>query len=290
MGIYFIVNPVAGSGRAKAFIKEVEPDLIKKGITYKIAYTNYPGHAIELAAQVNSSIYSKVVSVGGDGTLNEVLNGLELKKMTLGIIPAGTGNDLIKSLNIPKDEYQALEVVLEGRKMSIDIGTINHKRFINVSGVGLDVEVLRETIQLKKVFKGKASYILGVLKALVNFKSRTIELMIDGDYHREEIMLCAIGNGQYIGGGMKITPKADLEDGLLDICMVRRMPKLKLLVLFPKVFSGSHLGIPGVKYLRGKKVSIISPQNIWVNGDGELLQETTPTFTILEKSLNILVS
>src|SRR5690554_3996527 len=102
--------------------------------------------------------------------------------------------------------------------------------------------------------------------------------MIDHASYKTDIMLCGIGYRQYIGGGMKITPKAELEDGLLDICMVRRMPKLKLLVLFPKVFSGSHLGLPGVMYFRGKKVSIISPERIWVNGDGELIQETTPTF------------
>lgn len=290
MGIFFIVNPIAGKGRAKDFIREAEPKLIARGIPFKIAYTEGPGHATALAGQVDYHLYSKVISVGGDGTLNEVVNGLDLEKGTLGIIPAGSGNDLIKSLDIPKDEHKALEVVLSGREKRIDLGYINQRRFINVTGIGLDVEVLRETHGLRKMFRGKIAYILGVFKALIHFKSIHVELEIDNQAYQKDIMLCAIGNGRYIGGGMKILPEAKLDDGRMDICLVRKMPKLKLLFLFPKVFSGSHLDLPEVTFLRGKSLRIRSPQETWMNLDGELIQEYEPALRIADQALKILVS
>src|SRR5690554_422335 len=122
MGVYFIVNPIAGGGRAKEFIKKAEPILRAKGLPFTIGYTQYPRHAEELARQVDYNTYSKVVSVGGDGTLNEVINGLDLERGVLGVIPAGSGNDLIKSLDVPEDPFQALEVVLAGREQRIDLG------------------------------------------------------------------------------------------------------------------------------------------------------------------------
>lgn len=290
MGVYFIVNPIAGGGRAKEFIKKAEPILRAKGLPFTIGYTQYPRHAEELARQVDYNTYSKVVSVGGDGTLNEVINGLDLERGVLGVIPAGSGNDLIKSLDVPEDPFQALEGVLAGREQRIDLGYVNQKRFINVAGIGLDVEVLLETERLRKVIKGKIAYILGVFKALINFKGNEVELVIDNRVFRENLMLCAIGNGQFIGGGMRILPDADLEDGLLDVCLVKKMPKLRLLYFFPRVFKGAHIGLPEVVLVRGSQVTIKKPDQPLINVDGEILQGTTPTFRLDHRALRILVS
>jgi YegS/Rv2252/BmrU family lipid kinase len=289
MGIYFIVNPIAGKGRTRVFAKEIERQLNKRNVKYKIMYTEYPGHAINLASEVNEEEFSKVVSVGGDGTLNEILNGLNLKKMSLGIIPAGTGNDFIKCVGIPTDEIEALEVVLNGVEKTIDLGLINDKRFINVAGFGLDVEVLRETIKFKRIIKGKLAYVLGVVKALITFKSLKFQILIDGVEYSQEAMICAIGNGQYFGGGMKILPTAELDDGLFDICIVKKMAKIKLLYHFPKVFKGTHKELPWISYLRGKNIKLLTKESISINSDGEISQKDFPEFKILNKSIKIIV-
>lgn len=289
MGIYFIVNPIAGKGRTRVFAKEIERYLKERNVKHEIMYTKYPGHAIDIAAEVNEEEFSKVVSVGGDGTLNEILNGLNLKKMSLGIIPAGTGNDFIKCAGIPSDAMEALEVVLNGVEKSIDIGLINEKRFINVAGFGLDVEVLRETIKFKRVIKGKLAYVLGVVKALITFKPIEFQILIDGVEYNEEAMICAIGNGQYFGGGMKILPSAELDDGLFDICILKKMAKIKLLYHLPKVFKGTHMELPWICYLRGKNIKLLTKEPVSINSDGEISQKNFPEFNILKKRIRIIV-
>ncbi|HHT50698.1 MAG TPA: diacylglycerol kinase family lipid kinase [Eubacteriaceae bacterium] len=289
MGIYFIVNPIAGKGQTARLAQEFERILQERGIKYKIVFTEYPGHAAKLAAEIDDKEFSKVVSVGGDGTLNEILNGLNIEKFSLGIIPAGTGNDLIKSVDIPSNVMVAFEVVLSGEKRSIDIGYIQNKRFINVAGFGFDVEVLRETEKLKKIVKGKVAYVLGVIKAIISFKPVKLHISIDGIEYKREAMVCAIGNGQYFGGGMKILPKAELDDGLYDICIIKKLPKPVLLYHFPKVFKGTHLEIPWVEYLKGKNVKILTQEPVLVNFDGEVSQQEVPDFNIIKNGLNILV-
>ena len=288
MGIYLIVNPIAGKGQTPQLAQEFENILIDRQVKYKIVFTEYPGHAVKLAEAVDEREYSKVVSVGGDGTLNEILNGLAYDKFILGIIPAGTGNDLIKSVGIPSNVMEAFELVLNGGKKSIDMGYIQGKRFINVAGFGFDVEVLRETERFKKIVKGQFAYILGVLKALISFKPIKLHISIDGVEYNREAMICAIGNGQYFGGGMRILPNAQLDDGLYDICIIKKLPKLALLYHFPKVFKGTHLGIPWVEYLRGENVKILTKEPVLVNFDGEVSQQQSPDFNILKNKLNII--
>lgn len=289
MGIYFIVNPIAGHGKAMAVTKKIEKELTERKIKHQIVYSEYPGHSVELAAGVNEKEFSKVVSIGGDGTLNEILNGLNLKTMSLGIVPAGTGNDLVRCTGIPSDEEQALEVILNGVEKSIDIGVINNQRFINVAGFGLDVEVLRETMKFKKIIKGELAYALGLVKALLKFKPIKLHVLVDGVEYHQEAMICAIGNGQYFGGGMRILPSAELDDGLFDICIIKKKPKIQLLYHFPKIFKGTHIKLTWVDYIKGKNVKVLTEQGVFINTDGEISQKNLPEFSILEKSLRIIV-
>ncbi|MCR1899261.1 diacylglycerol kinase family lipid kinase [Irregularibacter muris] len=290
MKVYFIVNPIAGKGKGKEFMEQAIHFMRDRNVQWEIAYTQYPGHAIELASQVDDNLYSKVVSVGGDGTIYEIINGLKDKSISLGIIPAGTGNDLARSVHIPLDKQEALRVIFDGNEKQMDIGNMEEHRFVNVAGVGLDVEVLRCTEFFKKFVKGSIAYVLGLLKALFTFKAIELNISIDGVMHHEEVMLCAIANGQYYGGGMKIAPTADVGDGYFDIYLITKLSKLKLLFLFPRVFKGSHIDLPWVKTFRGKKVTITSKEEIWVNADGEISKKHSPTFEIIEKGLKVSVA
>lgn len=289
MGIFFVVNPVAGKGKVEIFIEEIENVMRDKKIKYKIAYTQYPGHAIEIASKVDPIVYHKIISVGGDGTIYEVINGIKDTSLIFGILPTGTGNDLARTIGIPMDKREALDIILNEHTKLIDIGKFNGNFFINVAGVGLDVEVLKATNDFKKYIKGPIAYVLGLIKALRTFKAINLHMTIDGETYSKEVMVCAIGNGKYYGGGMKIVPTAQLEDGYFDICIIKKMSKLRLLSVFPRVFKGTHIELPWVELKKGKKVKIFTEKEILVNTDGEISKKTSPCFEVLEGRLNILV-
>lgn len=288
---YFIVNPIAGKGITKAFANYVGKELKSRNIEHRIEYTQYSGHAKELAEYALKSGYPTIVSVGGDGTLYEVINGIGgSKKCSIGIIPLGTGNDFARTLGLPEDSNDALEKILEGKVSLIDIGKYSNKYFLNIAGVGIDVEVLRETLKMKKIFKGRISYFLGVIKALISFKPIKCQIKIDDNILEKEIVLCAIGNGKYFGGGMKILPESVIDDGYLNICIVDKIPKIKFLWFFPKVYKGKHMSIKEVTMHKGKKVSII-PQDtsIWINVDGEIFEYDNPIFEIVNKGVQFII-
>jgi len=231
-----------------------------------------------------------IVSVGGDGTLFETINGMANKKVNLGIIAGGTGNDFIRSVEIPTDIYEALEIIKNGKIKDIDLGMVNGKYFINVVSFGIDGEIVRITDKIKKYIKGSAAYLSATLKSLVVYKAKSMLIEIDGVKYHREAYLVAVGNGKYFGGGMKVLPNAEIDDELLDICIVKKMSKVKLIALFPSIFSGKHISIKGVEYFKGKKVSIKSIKDkIIVNADGNLIGPSPAKIEILNKKIKLLV-
>ncbi|ABR50853.1 diacylglycerol kinase, catalytic region [Alkaliphilus metalliredigens QYMF] len=284
----FIVNPVSGKNKGKKVMVLVEEVLKKKNVDYQLYVTNKPGEAQFLASQASREKYDVIVAIGGDGTIHEVLNGMIHSKKKLGIIPAGTGNDLAKSLNYPTNVEQALETVLNGHTRKIDIGRINGNYFINFASIGLDALIAEEANKMKKLYSSRYTYVLAVLKGIIVFKSPTIKVLIDGKEQKREIMLLAICNGAYYGGGMKIAPTADVADGYLDVCLIRKMSKLKLLFLFPTIFTGNHVKYKEVEFYRGKKVEVSSQSKFKFNADGEVKDHLPTTVEIIEKGIEII--
>ena len=180
--------------------------------------TEYPGHAQKLAKNAVGKGFSGIVSVGGDGTLLEVAESLRDTDEVLGVIPAGTGNDFRYSIGVPKDPVEALDVVFAGHKQQVDIGLINdEKAFLNVTGTGFDVDVLRNTNRVRRFLTGGAAYYLGIVMSIIGYKNATLDITANGKTIRRTVLLTAVANGRRFGGGLQICPQASATDGQFNV-------------------------------------------------------------------------
>lgn len=270
--ILFIINPIAGKGKAEETIPLIENMMKENHLEYKIILTTKPGDATKIASEMVDN-YPIVIAVGGDGTVNEVARGLIRKKIgILGIIPSGTGNDMSKSLGISLNSKEALESIIKGKNKKMDIGLVNDNLFLNIASIGFDAEVVKNVEGIKKKVKGKASYVLGVLVTLFSFKKQEMILEMDGEVFKRNMVLLAVGNGGYYGGGMNILPMADISDGYFNICLVKNISNLNMLFLFPSIFKGKHLKYTKyVEIFKARSVIVKNKENRIINLDGELI-------------------
>ena len=286
--LLFIINPIAGGGRAKKLTSLIEEKMNENNIDFSIVQTTKPKDAILIVEQSSNHT---IIAVGGDGTVNEVAKGIIKRGYgNLGIIPGGTGNDMCKSLGLSMDPIEAIETVIKGKTKKMDIGMANGKCFLNVASVGFDAEVVRNTDKLKSKVKGKVAYILGVLITLFKYRMQETELEIDNVSYKRNMLLLAVGNGQYYGGGMKILPDAKIDDGYLHLCLVKDINNFKLLFLFPSIFKGKHIYLTKyVEIFKAKKVWIKSKGDFYLNVDGDLVHtDNEAHFEISNKKLDII--
>ena len=283
----FIVNPTAGAGLALETEQLLRDALKDRGIEARFVRTEHPGHATRLARQAADEGAETVVSVGGDGTGLEIAQGLAGTGAALGIIPAGTGNDLIKTLGIPKKPLEALEHMLSHPARPMDMGTINGKPFLNVCGTGFDVAVLDQTERYKKRFHGLLPYMLGLIRAI--FGNKPIQVTIErenGETKTESILICTIANGRYIGGGIPVCPAADPGDGMLDLMTVDSVPRRQIPFYLPGLMRGKILGFKITHHELCKRVRIASP-GMRVQIDGEIVSMDEAVFEVRPGALRV---
>ncbi len=268
----FLVNPVAGGGKALSYTPMIEKAMTASKLDYKVLNTNHRGDATSLV--VSNPDFDVVVAVGGDGTVNETARGiLERGNGILGIIPGGTGNDMSRALGISEDPEESIDTLLKGSVKEVDIGTVDGRYFFNVASLGLDTEVVRHTEKIRKVIKGKIAYILGVITALVVYRSRETKIDVDGLVINRKTALVAVGNGSYYGGGMMILPMSKVDDGKLDICVVKNVSNLRILSLFPTIFKGKHVKYTKyVEFHKADRVAVTVASQCYLNVDGELFK------------------
>lgn len=268
----FIINPKAGKGKAVTFIKEIK-EYFKDKEDYFIETTEREGHATSLVREYVDRNDYRVYSIGGDGTLNEVLNGIIGSNSSLAVIPAGTGNDFIKSIMEGGNNKDILRRTIEGTEEFIDLGKINKKYFINISSVGFDAAVTQNARYLKRkpFVSGKLAYLFSIFLTMYKFKGIDVDIIIDGVTIKRKILLIAIANGKYYGGGMKVAPDAKVTDGLLDICIVNNMSMWRVFRLFPKLIIGRHGDIEEVEFLKCESILIKGKESFPINMDGEIL-------------------
>lgn len=289
MKICFIVNPTAGKGKGKKTAQKLQEYIKDLQVSYEIRYTEREKEAEAIARRAAQEGFKKIVAVGGDGTVYEVLNGMMGMDATLGVIPAGTGNDFARTMNISQDIREALQIILEGKESHIDCGQANGRYFINVASIGLDAEIVKETETIKRYISGTTAYIIGVLKTLLKFKHSSLQIEVDGQIENKDIMLVAVANGRYYGGGMKIAPMADVKDGVFDICIIHRISKWKILRLFPTIFSGKHIHVKEVKLYKGKNIKINGSQTMRLNLDGDIIGNTPVEFKLIPQALKVII-
>lgn len=290
----FILNPAAGKGKTLRLIPEIEKIFEKRNDEYVIEITKGEGHAVQIAKDYSSKEDYRIYSVGGDGTLNEVLNGMIGTSSSLAVIPSGSGNDFIKSIcNYSKKENlsKLLCDTINGREKIIDIGRVNERFFLNISSIGFDAEVAYSAVKLKKIpfITGSIAYILGIFITLLKYKSYDLEIFIDDKHFKFNSLMAVIANGKYYGGGIFVAPEAEIDDGLFDICLIERVSRLKILALFPKVINGTHAEIKEVSFHRGRIVKIISEKDITFNIDGEIMRDKKAEFEIIRNAIKIII-
>lgn len=268
----FIVNPAAGKGKSLKFIPMIKNYFENRGnnCRYVIKLTEYPGHAEEIARRYASAGSRLIYSVGGDGTLSEVVNGIAETNSILGVIPGGSGNDFIRSVTSDFDDI--LYRTLSGTVQKVDVGKVNGRYFINISSLGFDAQVTHTSNRLMKfpLIRGGMAYILGVFGTLMKSKSYVMNIEIDDERINGRYLLMAVANGIYYGGGMKAVPMAQIDDGYFNVCLIDRKNIVEILRFFPRFIKGNHIDIGGVSFYRCKKVEVSSEDFIALNIDGEV--------------------
>lgn len=282
-----IVNPTAGSGYALKVERQLRKRLEDMHETWEVLHTERPGHATALAREAAGRPGCRgVIAVGGDGTAYEVACGLLNSGIPLGIIPAGTGNDFIKSTGIPRKPLDALEAILKGAPRPVDVGRLNDRMFLNVCGTGFDVQVLDHTLAAKRYMRGILPYLVGLLRAIFHFQPVDVSLSVDGETRRQRVLVCSIANGCYIGGGIPICPDARPDDGLLDVVLVENRPRWQIPFYLPGLLMGKIGRFRVTTHRRCREVRLASP-GMRVNVDGEILQMDEAVFSILPGKLTL---
>jgi len=296
-----IVNPVAGARSTRRKWLIINRLLERIGLTFDFNYTEGVGHAIELAQAAASDGYRYLVAVGGDGTVNEVANGILLSRnaaaTVLGVVSTGTGSDFARSAGLARDYTTACNNLTSSKRLTIDVGVVEyqsggetHERFfVNSAGVGFDAAVVKETERLPKFFGGTIPYVAGMLRTLVSYRNKNIVLKVGDEEERKRVLNVAVANGNYCGGGMRIAPDAELDDKLLDVVVFGDMSKFEILKEFPTIYKGTHINHPKVSVKKAANVSIESAKPMLVYADGELLGECPATFRVVPAALSLVV-
>ena len=285
---FFILNPCAGRGRSVKIMQRVIEILEKKRTDFKVIKTEYPGHATLIAKDAIKNGYKSIIAVGGDGTVMEVANGMIGETATMGIIPAGTGNDFIKTVGIPNDPEIAAEIVLNKRHKKIDIGLANDGRyFLNISSTGFDVEVIKNTEKVKGFLTGLTAYYTAVFMAMFGYKFKKVILRTKDSVIEKTVLLVAVANGIAYGGGMKVAPEASIEDGLLNVIIVEKMPRWVIPFQLPKFVKGDHEKIKYIQKFKCESVTIETEKQELINMDGEIAGTTPVTFSVKSKAINV---
>jgi YegS/Rv2252/BmrU family lipid kinase len=297
-----IVNPNAGNGKGKKDWDKISSFLEKENISYSVQFTERKGHAIQITLEAISTGFRKIITVGGDGTLNEVVNGVFTSKtcssneIYLSLIPVGTGNDWGRMFGIPLDYEKAVKIISEKKTLVHDIGLVSYyngsekkeRYFINIAGLGFESVVVRKTnFQKDKGHGGKLIYFYNLLTSLLLYKNTRSEIIIDGEKTEANVFSINVGNGRYCGGGMRQTPNAIPYDGLLDVTIINGMGKFEIIRNLKILYDGTILSHPKINGYKCKNIKVSSDSIIYTEADGESLGHTPAEFSIIPSGINI---
>ncbi|MCU0361771.1 MAG: diacylglycerol kinase family lipid kinase [Bacteroidales bacterium] len=288
----FIVNPVAGNGYGSTIVPVLEDNIRKRGIDAEIKLTGHPGHAVVLAGEFHDKGFSHIIGAGGDGTFNEIARALAGKKdIVTGLIPAGTGNDFIQILGFP-DRFSDSDwdIFFREETASIDAGFCNGIIFMNGMGLGFDAQVASENYSEDGTVKkgSKYKYIWHILKTLLFYRERKMTVVTPEGRHETDCFINTVAIGRRFAGGFLLTPEAIANDGLLDVCSIRRLSlpeRLKILMMVPK---GTHIKDKRINYYKTASLHIEFSRKVPFHADGELHFASAFDVSVLPEALNII--
>ncbi len=298
-----IVNQAAGGGKKAKDWPVISQSLEKHGIQYEPHFTNRRLHASVIARNKVKEGYSKIIVVGGDGTMNEVINGIfaqnriNTTEVMLGMISVGTGNDWARMFNIPSDYEEAVRIIKQQKTFIQDAGLVSYRKndkewkryFINIAGMGFGARVVERSNRMKD--KGKSGpmlYFYNIFLSLLKYKAQSAEIEIDGEIFDRRIFSMNVGIGKYNGGGMIQVPHAIADDGLYSITLIKKMGKLNVLANIKRLYNGSIVNHSKVETYMAKSVQIDGPIRLKVETDGETLGHGPVSFKIIPRSVTVI--
>ena len=299
MKIILIYNPQAGSGKAMKLLPHVKAYLNKKNVTAKIIETEYSGHATKIVAEFDFedslNDYDAVIASGGDGTMFEVLNGYYQNssntKPPLGLIPNGTGNAFSRELDLIHSGWKkAIDIICQNNRRRIDVGKLksagNTYYILNIVGMGFVADVAEASVPLK--WMGNTAYTIATLYKLLFLKSKKMTITVDNDVLERDCIFVEIANSTFTGTTFHIAPKAKIDDGLLDVIILNKISRLKLLKVFTSIFDGTHIKYPEVEYIQAQKIKVDEEIPSKLVPDGEILGTTPIEIECLKQDIEFL--
>lgn len=284
----FIVNPISGIGKQKRIEMLIKKNLDHDLFTYDICYTEHIHHGTELARNAADKGYECVVAVGGDGSVNDIVQGLRGTSIPMGIIPCGSGNGLARNLKIPLTPTHAVEAINRYKIAEIDTIYLNDRVVTSIAGIGFDARVARRMKQAKA--RGLQAYAKIILTDYPTYKEHTFRLNIDGNEIERKAWFISFANSNQFGYNTAVAPMAKLDDGLIDVCIVDRIPLLHLPLTAPLLYLNHFELSQHVEYFKAREVTVYNNEERWVNIDGEGERIGTELhFFNLRKSLRVLV-
>jgi len=281
MSIHIILNPASSSGAGGRMAPKVEQRLRERGVDYVLHRTNAPGHGEALVRTALDGGATRLLVVGGDGTIHEVANGLlgnGRSRVPMAVLPLGTGNDFYRMVGAPKAMGAALDTLMEGAACAFDVGRVCYdgqsRYFVNLLGIGIDVEVLRRRERVRRL-PGLAQYLAALLGAVARFQAVGAEVELDdGSSIKGRTTLAGITVGPSAGGGFLLNPTATPDDGFLDLCWVEELNLFQILRYIPKVIRGTHAGLAVVQLKRFRTARLSAPEGMHLDFelDGELVR------------------
>lgn len=296
MAIKVILNPYANRWGAQRRLSQVKRALSEAGLAYDLHVTTQRREATQVARDAAASHdYSAVIAAGGDGTVNEVVNGLiaaafpDQPTVPFGVLPIGTGNDFNDMSGLPRQLVQCVEVIAAGKTRQVDAGQVNEHYFDNNCAVAMEPMVTIENNKITRL-SGNLRYIVALVRALLKLKAWQMQIEWDGGSYDGPTYLLSVCNSPRTGGLFYMSPPARMDDGLFDFIFLPEVPKMTVLALLPRLFSGSHIHHPKVLHGRTRHIHLSSSPGTPIHADGEVITDAaaTVTYTILPNKITLL--
>ncbi len=291
-----LVNPEAGGGQATKIARAARDYLAQVGYAADFEEASSAEELREKARQAAEAGCRRIVALGGDGTVYHVINAVRHTPQmgaamggAIGIIPCGSGDDFASNLGLPRDPLAACNVLLNGRVRRVDAAEVGAEVYACIGGIGLDSVANRRANLLPGWLRGQFRYVLAALRTLVDFQPMDFELRADGKMLAGKMTSVIVANARSFGSGLRVAPRARLDDGLLDVCLFRAMSRARMLEVLPRAIHGEHLSEPEVKYFQAREIEINTDPPGDYYADGDFMARSPVKIRVLEKALPLLV-
>lgn len=282
-------NPFAG-GKGKQIVAALEKELKQQSIAFQTIDTRETKDASAAVEAHMDASMTDLIIVGGDGTINEAVNGLKFN-VPVSILPAGTGDDFVKNITIGKRLDEQLETAIHGKVVEVDLGQCNDRKFVNGVGIGFDGQIV-EDMDTKRVplLRGHAAYYYHVLRILGGYQERNFAYTVDGKEYDKELILLTVGNGTTFGGGFKLMPDAKIDDGLLEVCEIGKVSGIRRFLNIHKLSGGTHGSLKEVAFHKAKRIVVERNERLFAHIDGERMGQPPFDIKVLPKALKLRIS